>query len=136
MSVRARPTPGLSIRSYRRGCQGAANDCPIRKVCENSRRPPVRRANDEPASSSDVDDAAAIPTDNTFIETVNGSFRDKCPSINWFETIAEAQQLVEALRIDYKKSCPDLALGNITPSEYAFLAVISTDPIGPNAVEN
>jgi putative transposase len=31
------------------------------------------------------------PTDNAFIETFNGSLRDECLSLHWFETMAEAK---------------------------------------------
>jgi len=39
------------------------------------------------------------PTDNAFIESFNGSLRDECLNIHWFETLAEAQRLIEAWRI-------------------------------------
>ena len=41
------------------------------------------------------------PTDNAFIETFNGSLRDECLNMHWFETIAEARSLIEAWRRDY-----------------------------------
>ncbi len=50
-------------------------------------------------SSINVDGPAAKPTENAFIRTFNGSLRDECLSIHWFETIAEAQQLIEAWRM-------------------------------------
>jgi putative transposase len=31
------------------------------------------------------------PTDNCFIETFNGSFRDECLNVHWFETVDEAK---------------------------------------------
>jgi putative transposase len=76
------------------------------------------------------------PTDNAFIETFNGSLRDECLNIHWFETIAEARRLIEAWRIDYNESRPHMALGNIPPSEYAWRAMNSTGPTSSNAVEN
>jgi putative transposase len=36
------------------------------------------------------------PTDNAYIETFNGSLRDECLNLHWFETLAEARQLIEA----------------------------------------
>jgi len=58
------------------------------------------------------------PTDNAFIETFNGSLRDECLNLHWFETIAEARLLIEAWRIEYNESRPHMALGNQTPLEY------------------
>jgi transposase InsO family protein len=46
------------------------------------------------------------PTDNAFIETFNGTLRDKCLNLHWFDTIAQASQLIEAWRRDYNASRP------------------------------
>lgn len=36
------------------------------------------------------------PTDNPFIESFNGSLRDECLNLNWFLSLDDAQQKVEA----------------------------------------
>jgi putative transposase len=59
------------------------------------------------------------PTDNAFIETFNGSLRDECLNLHWFDTIAQASQLIEAWRRDYNESRPHMALSNLSPAEYA-----------------
>lgn len=74
------------------------------------------------------------PTDNAHIETFNGSFRDECLSVHWFETLAEARRLIEAWRQDYNESRPHMALGNIPPLEYALRAGTWHGPIGSMAV--
>ena len=38
------------------------------------------------------------PTDNPFIESFNGSFRDECLNAHWFLSLEDAQQKVEAWR--------------------------------------
>jgi len=76
------------------------------------------------------------PTDNAYIETFNGSLRDECLNLHWFDTLAEARQLIEAWRVDYNVSRPHMALGNLPPSEYAAGATTSMPPIGGIAVEN
>ncbi len=38
------------------------------------------------------------PTDNCFVETFNGSLRDECLNVHWFETIDEARAKIEAWR--------------------------------------
>lgn len=62
------------------------------------------------------------PTDNAFIESFNGSLRDECLNVHWFDTIAQAKALIEAWRIDYNESRPHMALGNKSPAEYLLLA--------------
>jgi putative transposase len=36
------------------------------------------------------------PTDNAYIETFNGSLRDDCLNLHWFDTLTEARRLIEA----------------------------------------
>ena len=36
------------------------------------------------------------PTDNAFVESFNGTFRDECLNVHWFETLTEAERLIEA----------------------------------------
>jgi putative transposase len=59
------------------------------------------------------------PTDNAFIESFNGTFRDECLNVHWFESLAEAKQLIEAWRQEYNGSRPHRAIEDLTPSEFA-----------------
>jgi putative transposase len=59
------------------------------------------------------------PTDNCFIETFNGSLRDECLNVNWFETIDEARATIEAWRVEYNESRPHQSLEDLTPREFA-----------------
>lgn len=45
--------------------------------------------------------------------------RDSCLNIQWFETLAEAKQLIESWRKEYNESRPHRALKDRTPSEFA-----------------
>lgn len=54
------------------------------------------------------------PTDNAFIESFNGTFRDECLNVQWFESLAEAKQLIEAWRQEYNRSCSHRALEDLT----------------------
>jgi putative transposase len=59
------------------------------------------------------------PTQNAFIESFNGRFRDECLNENWFLDIRDARRIIEAWRIDYNSSRPHSALGYATPEEFA-----------------
>jgi len=59
------------------------------------------------------------PTDNAFIESFNGTFRDECLDVHWLETFVEARQLIETWRQEYKGSRPHRAFGERAPSEFA-----------------
>ena len=59
------------------------------------------------------------PTDNAFIETFNGRFRDECLNTHWFLSIEDARAKIEAWRQDYNASRPHSALGQLTPQEFA-----------------
>ncbi len=60
------------------------------------------------------------PTDNCYVETFNGSFRDECLNLHWFETLEEAKVIIEAWRRDYNESRPHMALDDASPIEFAL----------------
>ena len=59
------------------------------------------------------------PTDNGHIETFNGSLRDECLNVHWFDSLAQAKASIEAWRRDYNESRPHSALADLAPAEYA-----------------
>ncbi len=59
------------------------------------------------------------PTDNAFIESFNGSFRDECLNTNWFLSLQDAREKIEAWRQDYNEFRPHSSLNNLTPNEFA-----------------
>lgn len=59
------------------------------------------------------------PTDNAFIESFNGSFRDECLNAHWFLSLQDAREKIEAWRQDYNQFRPHSSLNNLTPSEFA-----------------
>ncbi|MCA8350042.1 IS3 family transposase [Burkholderia cepacia] len=71
------------------------------------------------------------PTDNCHIETFNGSFRDECLNLHWFETLGEAKAIVEAWRRDYNESRPHSALKELAPAEFARQLVPSSGSTEP-----
>ena len=76
------------------------------------------------------------PTDNAFIETFNGSLRDECLNLHWFDNLAEAKRLIEAWRIDYNVSRPHMGIGNIPPREYALQVKLLEKNTGSDAARN
>ena len=63
------------------------------------------------------------PTDNPFIESFNGSFRDECLNIHWFLSLKDAREKIENWRVDYNTFRPHSALGNLPPGQFAQQAV-------------
>jgi putative transposase len=57
------------------------------------------------------------PTDNAFIESFNGSFRDECLNVNWFLSLEDAKEKINAFKEEYNHFRPHSALGNLTPIE-------------------
>jgi len=58
------------------------------------------------------------PTDNPFIESFNGSFRDQCLNVNWFFSIEDAQEKFDHWRKDYNESIPHCSLEDMSPNVY------------------
>jgi len=59
------------------------------------------------------------PTQNAYIESFNGRFRDECLNEHQFATLGHARLIIEAWRIDYNTDRPHQALENRTPEEFA-----------------
>ena len=59
------------------------------------------------------------PSDNAYIESFNGSFRDECLNVNWFLPLMDALEKIEARWVDYKAFRPHYALGDHTLSDFA-----------------
>jgi putative transposase len=57
------------------------------------------------------------PTDNAFIESFNGSFRDECLNVNWFLSLEDAKEKILAFKEEYNHFRPHSALGDMTPVE-------------------
>jgi len=57
------------------------------------------------------------PTDNPFIESFNGSFRDECLNMNWFLSLEDAEEKIEAWREEYNAFRPHSSLNNLTPNQ-------------------
>jgi putative transposase len=62
--------------------------------------------------------APGKPTQNAFIESFNGKFRDECLNEHEFSTLSEARQIIEAWRLDYNANRPHSSLNNRTPEEF------------------
>ncbi|WP_144408683.1 IS3-like element IS407 family transposase [Burkholderia mallei] len=62
---------------------------------------------------------AGKPTQNAYIESFNGKFRDECLNEHWFTTLAHARAVIAAWRQDYNEQRPHSALNYLAPSEFA-----------------
>ena len=56
------------------------------------------------------------PTDNAFIESLNGKLRVECLNAHWFLSLDEARRKCEAWRRDYNEVRPHSAIGNQVPA--------------------
>ena len=59
--------------------------------------------------------------ENAFIESFNGRLRDECLNVHQFASLADAQSIIEAWRVDYNHHRPHSSLGHLTPSEFVTL---------------
>ena len=46
------------------------------------------------------------PVENAFLESFNGRLRDECLNVHQFASLAEAQAMIEAWRVDYNTQIP------------------------------
>lgn len=60
------------------------------------------------------------PWENAYIESFNDKFRDECLNMHVFTDGHEAQEVIEAWRLEYNDQRPHSSLNYLTPSEFAF----------------
>ena len=59
------------------------------------------------------------PTQNAYIESFNGRFRDECLNEHWFTSLNHAREEIAAWRRNYNEQRPHSALAYRTPAEFA-----------------
>ncbi len=59
------------------------------------------------------------PTDNPFIESFNGSFRDECLNTHGFLSLNDAREKIENWRVDYNHFRTHCLIGDVLPAEFA-----------------
>jgi putative transposase len=62
------------------------------------------------------------PTQNAFVESLNGRFRLECLNQHWFRTIDEARQIIDDWRHHYNTERPHSTLNYMTRAAYAKTA--------------
>ena len=68
--------------------------------------------------------APGKPTQNAFVESFNGRFRDECLNDTLFSTLTEARIAIRSWKEDYNRHRPHSALGNLPPAEFASKAAL------------
>ncbi len=59
------------------------------------------------------------PTQNAYLESFNGKFRDECLNTHWFVSLAQARQIIGVWKEDYNTQRPHSALNQLSPAIYA-----------------
>ena len=71
------------------------------------------------------------PTENGLIESFNGRVREECLNENWFLSIEDAREKIEAWRQHYNHDRPHRALGTLSPAEFIKTLNSSEATINP-----
>jgi len=58
------------------------------------------------------------PTDNPYIESFNGKFRDECLNIHWFMSLEDAQIKIDHWLHEYNSYRPHSSIDDLTPDEF------------------
>lgn len=59
------------------------------------------------------------PTQNAFVESFNGKFREYCLDLHWFASLDDARATIEAWRTHYNHVRPHRSLGKKPPAVFA-----------------
>jgi len=58
------------------------------------------------------------PVENACIESLNGRVREECLNVHQFDSLTEAQHIIETWRLDDNHRRPHSSLGHLTPNEF------------------
>ena len=58
------------------------------------------------------------PTQNAFVESFNGRLRDGCLNQQWFQSLEDAREIIDAWREDYNQIRPHSALNYQSPANF------------------
>ena len=59
------------------------------------------------------------PTQNAFVESFNGKFREYCLDLHWFASLTEARDIIDRWRTHYNSVRPHRSVGKMPPSMFA-----------------
>jgi len=60
-----------------------------------------------------------LPTQNAFVESFNGKFREFCLNLHWFASLEDARSTIDDWRKQYNHVRPHRSLGKLPPAIYA-----------------
>lgn len=69
------------------------------------------------------------PTDNPYIESFNGRFRDECLNVNWLLSLQDARYKIDFWRRGYNEFRPHSSLKDLTPNEKYYKPEKSPDSL-------
>jgi putative transposase len=67
------------------------------------------------------------PTQNAFIESFNGKFRDECLNMNWFMNLKQVKEIIANWQFDYNFNRPHSSLNYLTPNQFKQQVKLSTE---------
>lgn len=67
------------------------------------------------------------PTQNAFIESLNGTFREECLSANWFVDLLDARMKIGRWQREYNEQRPHSKIGRVPPSAFARAQAVQQD---------
>jgi putative transposase len=59
------------------------------------------------------------PTQNSFVESLNGKFREYCLDLHWFTNLEDARERIERWRTHYNYVRPHRSIGRQPPAVFA-----------------
>ena len=76
------------------------------------------------------------PTQNAYIESFNGTFKDECLDENWFESLEQARLVIATWRVDYNEIKPHSICGRVPPATFAALnRQLTSDSMQHNKID-
>lgn len=76
------------------------------------------------------------PTQNAFIESLNGTFREECLSADWFVDLTDARVKVRRWQREYNERRPHSRIGRVPPAVFARGLYKGVRPLRGEEIQN
>jgi putative transposase len=99
---------GADVRDELSNIALMEGSCPVRIQCDNGSEF-ISKEVDRWAYENKVTldySRPGKPTDNPYVESFNGKFRDECLSVNWFLSLEDAPEKIEQWKWEYNHFRP------------------------------
>ena len=72
-------------------------------------------------AGSSIHSISPLSTDSAWIESFNGTLRDECLNVHWFDDLKDARWILQAWQQEYNETSHQRSIDELSPQEFEAL---------------